>query len=166
MLSRYVKSGELVRIGRGIYRGAHAPGLEDFRWEDLADVAARTRGGVVCLTSALAIYGLTEEIPRKHWIAIRNSTRHRDDSSVAVVRMRNMDLGRSEIRLGQVTIPVFDRERTIVDSFRYLSSEIAIKALKVAYSKRGAERVDFEKIRRYARVLRVKIEPYILAVTT
>ncbi len=55
---------------------------------------------------------------------------------------------------------IFDRERTIVDAFRYLGRETTLKALKIALTKRGSEKVDIEKIRQYAKKLRIKIEPY------
>jgi hypothetical protein len=70
------------------------------------------------------------------------------------------------MELSGVILPIFDRERTVVDAFRYLGRETAIKALKAAAQKRGREKIDFEKLRKYARELRVDIEPYILAVTT
>lgn len=164
-LAHYIKRGDIQRIGHGVYRGAQAPTTDDFRWEDLVEAVQRTRGGVVCLTSALALYELTEEIPRQHWIAIRNETVHRGGPGTKVVRMRNMKLGKTKIGLGGVSIPIFDRERTVVDAFRYLSRETALKALKLALTKPKGEKVDPEKLRRYAKALRVKIEPYILAVT-
>jgi hypothetical protein len=33
-------------------------------------------------------------------------------------------------------LPIFDRERTIVDAFRYLGRETALKALKKALTRR------------------------------
>lgn len=165
-LAYYVKKGLIERIGHGVYRGIHAPKVSDFRWEDLVESVQRVRNGIVCLTSALALYDLTEEIPRQHWIAIPNETMHRAPPSTKVVRMRNTSLGKTKIKLDGISIPIFDRERSIVDSFRYLSSETAIKALKVALQKRGEDKIDLEKLRKYAKSLRVKIEPYILAMTT
>jgi predicted transcriptional regulator of viral defense system len=90
--------------------------------------------------------------------------RHRAAPATKVVRMRNTTLGRTKTKIGSVWIPIFDRERTIVDAFRYLGRETAIKALKAALSGRGADRVDLEKLRQYAKALRVQIEPYLLAV--
>ena len=165
-LAYYVKIGELQRIVRGVYRGIHAPAIESFQWEDLMAAIKQTKKGVVCLVSALALYQLTEEIPRQHWIAIPNSTRHRADRFVQVIRMRNMNLGKTEITIGNVTLPIFDRERTIVDAFRYLSKEIAIKALKVALTKKNGEKIDMEKLRKYAEALRVNITSFIMALTT
>lgn len=166
-LGRYVKTGDLERLSRGVYRSTNAPTIDNFRWEDLFAATRSVKGGVVCLTSALAIYDLTEAIPRQHWIAVDHSTRHRANTSVRVVRMRNIKLGRTEIDLGGFKLPIFDRERTIVDAFRALDRETAIKALKMALQiKKREDRLNFEKLRRYSKALRVPIEPYILAVTT
>lgn len=165
-LAHYIKSGKIVRIGRGIYRGAEVQVTTDFRWEDLVEAVRKTKGGIICLVSALALYDITEEIPRQFWIAVNHKTRHRADRSTKVVRMRNIELGKTEIEVGGTKLPIFDRERTIVDSFRFLSLETAIKALRFGLRKKGNEKIDLEKIADYARKLRVKIDPYIQAETT
>lgn len=165
-LSHYVKQGAIERVGHGIYRAIEAPRPDDFRWEDLVEAIQRVKGGVVCLISALSLYDLTEEIPRQHWIAIRNDTSHRGGASTKVVRMRNLTLGKTQTQIGSISIPIFDRERTVVDAFKYLSRETAIKALRKALTLKGSAKVDVEKMRKYAKTLRVKIEPYLIAVTT
>lgn len=165
-MAHYVKSGKILRIGRGVYRGAEAEVTTDFRWEDLVDAVQKTKGGVVCLVSALALYDITEEIPRQFWIAVNHKTRHRADRSTKVIRMRNIELGKTEIEIAGTKLPIFDRERTIVDSFRFLSHEAAIKALRFGLRKKGREKINIEKLADYASKLRVKINPYILAETT
>lgn len=164
-LAYYVKQNELTRIGHGIYRGANAPVVDDFRWEDLIEAMQRVKEGVICLTSALSLYQLTEEMPSQHWIAIRNETIHRAMPGTKVVRMRNLTLGRTTIKIGNITLSIFDRERTIADAFRYLGRETALKALKIALTKKGREKIDVEKIRQYAKKLRIKIEPFLIAMT-
>ena len=77
----------------------------------------------------------------------------------------NFELGKTAIKLEGATLPIYDRERTIVDAFRYLGRETALKALKMALTKKGAEKIDIEKIRKYAKKLRVKIEPFLIAMT-
>lgn len=165
-LSHYVKSGEIIRLGLGIYRGVHAPQFDDFRWEDLVLAITRVRQGVICLVSALALYNLTEEIPRQHWIAIPNNTLHRGNNAVKIIRMRNIKLGKSFIKLNNQKLPIFDHERTIIDSFRFLGIETALTALRNALTKKGKEKINLERIRKYAKILHVNIEPYLLAVTT
>lgn len=164
-LAYYVKQNELIRIGHGVYRGANVFVTDDFHWEDLVEAMQRVKEGVICLTSALSLYHLTEEMPSQHWIAIRNETLHRAMPSTRVVRMRNLTLGKTTIKIGNITLPIFDRERTIVDAFRYLGRETALKALRIALTKRGVEKVNIEKIRKYAKKLRIKIEPFLIAMT-
>ena len=165
-LAYYVAAGELTRIGRGVYRGSDVPEVEDFRWGDLIEAVKRAKDGVVCLMSALAFYGLTEETPRQHWIAIRHGTVHHHPASSKVIRMRNFELGKSMAKTGKVKFPIFDRERTVVDTFRFLSRETAIKALKAALKKKGREKINLVLLQEYSRKLRVDLEPYLLAVTT
>lgn len=164
-LAYYVKQHELIHIGHGTYRGINATGNIDFRWEDLIEAVQRTKAGVICLTSALCLYHLTEEMPSQHWIAVSNTTRHRTMPTTKIVRMRNITLGKTTIKIAAITLPIFDRERTIVDAFRYLGREAALKALKIALTKKGREKIDIEKIRQYAKKLRIKIEPFLIAMT-
>lgn len=165
-LAYYVKEGELRRIGRGIYAGRKAPMVSDFKLEGIVEACQRAKEGVVCLISALIIYELTDEMPSQYWIAIRHDTIHRPGQFTKVVRMRNLELGRTSITVDGIVLPIFDRERTIVDAFRYLGKEIAIKALREALTKRGKEKIQIEKLRSYAKKLRVNIDPYLMAFTT
>jgi predicted transcriptional regulator of viral defense system len=165
-MAYYAKKGELERIGRGLYKIKNTSLISDFQWEDLVEASVKVKGGLVCLISALALYELTEEIPRSHWIAIPNTSRHRGDDSIRIVRYRNMMLGKTVYDFGDFKLPIFNRERTIIDAFRLLDKEVAIKALRMALKKKGEAKLDLEKLKEYAKVLRVKIEPYILAETT
>ena len=137
----------------------------DFKYEDLILSAKSIPAGIVCLVSALSVYDLTDEIPREHWIAIPHQDKAPKRSGVKVVRMRNINIGQTEMKIGNQTIKIFNRERTILDAFRYLGKELAVKTLKSALAKKGKEKIDIEKIRKYARVLRVNIDSYIIAVT-
>lgn len=165
LLAYYVRKGNLRRLSRGIYRDAKAECKLDLRWEDLVVAALSIPDGAICLVSALAIYNLTEEIPREHWIAIPHRLRAPHRNGIRGVRMRNMSLGKTEMTLGGGRISIFDRERTLVDSFRYLGRETAIKALKMYFSESGRYKPDIQKLRAYARKLRVPIEPYLITVT-
>src|SRR5690349_19183003 len=106
-LAYYIKQHDLKRIGHGVYRGVNAPIADDFRWEDLVETMQRVKNGVICLTTALALYHLTEEMPSQHWIAIKNETLHRAMPTTKVVRMRNLALGKTIIKVGNVKLPIF-----------------------------------------------------------
>ncbi len=164
-LAYLVETAYLERLAHGIYRATTYEPRVDVRYEGLAITASTTPGSVICLISALDYYELTEEIPRQHWIAIPHPQRAVIRPHARVVRMRNMDLGRQDLLLGEYKVAIFDRERCIVDAFRYLSIEVAIKALR-AYLEDRRHRPDLTKLLDYAKVLRVKLRPYLLSLTT
>lgn len=167
LLGYYVKTGQIRRLGRGIYQGVdYQSPLENFKWEDLIDTVNSVPGGVICLISALTIYEITDEIPRQHWIAVSHSTSIDRGTKVKIIRLRNMELGKTRTKLGGVQVPIFDRERTIIDAFRLLSQETAIKTLKMALSSKSKVRLDLRKLQAYAKKLRFNISPYLISATT
>lgn len=164
-LNHYVKTGRIKRISRGVYQGSEFQNPSAFRFEDLVEAVYSVKEGVVCLISALAVYELTEEIPRQHWIAIRHDTSVKVRPGVNILRYRDLSLGKTKILLEGVKVPIFDRERTIIDAFRLLSRETAIKALKAAIAQKGKNRIDLVKLQEYAKKLRFNIAPYLMSVT-
>lgn len=166
LLSHYVKTGHLKRVRRGVYQASGYQNPTAFRWEDLIEAVYAIKGGVVCLISALAIYDLTEEIPRQYWIAVQHGRSIKQNRNLKIIQLRNMELGRTDIELEGSLVPIFDRERTLIDAFRLLSREIAIKALKMAIAQGKKNRIDLVKLQTYAKKLRVNINPYLISFTT
>lgn len=159
------KRGDLEKVYPGAYRFAEYEPKVDFQWENLALIAASIPESVICLISALVFYDLTDQIMREIWLAIPHKSHPPKRPNTRIVRMRNMDLGRTRMRLGEYHVQIFDRERCIMDAFRYLSKEIAIKALQ-RYFQTRATKPDPKKLGVYAKKLRVSITPYILSYTT
>lgn len=122
--------------------------------------------GVLCLITALVYYGLTEEFARDIWIAVPRNTRPPKRPCTRVVRLSNMTLGVVEVSLGEVSVRMFNRERTVVDSFRYLGKEVAIRALKRYLKGRTTHKPDLKKLSRYAKALHTDLSPYIETVLT
>lgn len=166
LLSYYVKIKLIVRIGRGVYRNPTIPVNTDFQWEDLVLTTQSVPNGVVCLISALTLYDLTDEIPRAHWIAIPHATTAPKRKQAKFVRMRDVSTGKARFKLGEETINIFDQERTIVDAFRYLGKEVAIKALKEALNANREKKLDLKKLQKYAKKFRLNLDPYIFTITT
>lgn len=162
-LAYYVRIGKLERVKRGVYRNLKTSEEIDFRWEDIAETVLSIKKGIICLYSALSIYDLSENLLRQHWIAIPNSsTTTKQSPLLKILRFRNMTLGATTITIGGVVVPIFDRERTIIDAFKLLSKETAIKALK-----RGlTQKIDLVKLQKYAKELRVNITPYLITLGT
>lgn len=165
MLVYFCAKGQIERISKGIYKINHLDFDAEFEWEDLVITALSIPKGVICLISALYYYGLTDEIMREFWIAIPHATTSPARENAHIVRMRNISLGQTTIKIGSQTLKIFDRERTVVDSFRYLDKETALKALQ-AYLKTNKERKpDIDKLLKYAKKLRIDLISYISAFT-
>ncbi len=69
-ISRAVNTGIIERISRGLYQRHDAEIETD---QALAETAKRIPKGVIAMLSALAFHGLTDQMPRKVWVAIGNS---------------------------------------------------------------------------------------------
>lgn len=166
LLHYYASKGYIERLSRGVYRGNDSVRKEvPFEWEDLISTAESIPDGQICLISALALYNLTDEVPRQFWIAIPHERYAPRRPKAKIVRMRDVITGSAKIKLGSANVRIFDKERTIVDSFRFLSPEIAIKALKRYLSGKHGK-PDLIKLRKYSLKLKTPIDKYVEAITT
>lgn len=163
MLAYFCEKGQLEKISRGIYKIKGLDFDSEFEWKDLAVTALSIPNSVICLISALCIYGLTDEIMREFWIAIPHATTASSRDNIRIIRMRNISFGQTTVKIGSLKIKIFDRERTIIDAFRYLDKETALKSLQTYLKATKEKKPDINKLLRYAKKLRVDLTPYILA---
>ena len=84
----------------------------------------------------------------------------------SVIVLPDIQTGKTMFTLGNETINIFDQERTIIDAFRYLSKEVAIKALKEAVKSKKKIKFDMKKFQQYAKKFNLNLDSYILMVTT
>lgn len=114
---RMARNGELERIGRGVYV---RPGELDPVVESLAGVTAVKPAATTCLTSALVLHGLSDEIPLATDIALPRGTRF--PAGFEHVAWHAFDVATFEVgRVSMAEHPdlwVYSTERTIVDAFR------------------------------------------------
>lgn len=139
-ISRAVRSGEILRLGRGLY------GLPDSApdtHESLIEVAKHAPKAVICLTSALAFHGLTDQLPRRVWIAIgaKDWEPKITYPKIRSVRFREPYLSGDveEHRMGGATIRMYKIPKTLADAFRnkrLVDRSVAIEALKAAIEQR------------------------------
>jgi predicted transcriptional regulator of viral defense system len=139
-VSRMERDGAVVRLARGLYQ------LPDAAIEDqhsLAEAAKRLPKGVVCLTSALAFHGLTDQLPRKVWMAIgkKDRTPQSDQPPIRIVRFTNALLTDTvEIhRIEHVPVKIFGVAKTLADCFRHrrtVGLSVAIEGLQEALRQR------------------------------
>lgn len=159
MLSYWVNKGEIERLQRGVYRFTEDTSTLAPQWADLYR-AAITNSGVVCLLSALDVYGLTDEFVDEHWIAIENQRGQLHQPSVRFVRVRDIQFEQVKKDIDGFSLPIFSVERTLVDSFRLLDKETALKALK-DYCQGQAGTPNYSKLHQCAKRLHMDIQPYL-----
>lgn len=135
-------AGELEQIAPGIYL---RPGGMDDTTATWAAIALRKPDATICLLSALALHGLTDEIPCATDIALPRGERTLK-TRFAPIRWHSFDrdtfgLGRGTRQLsGDIEIGLYGQERTIVDAFRMrhvLGTDLAHEALKRWLRRRG-----------------------------
>lgn len=165
LLAYYAKIGTIERIAYGTYRNPKIESSAPFEWQDLLEIANSIPQGTICGISALSYYGLTQEIQRQYWIAVPNHSKGMRRPKTKIVRMRNIDLGKITIKVGEYKINIFDKERSVVDAFRFLSKESAMYSLKSYLTRTDEHKPDLPKLARYAKELRVDLVPYIEALT-
>lgn len=132
-LRQLVKSGDLERFARGLYRRADGT-LSDL---DLVEIALRTPDATLCLETALAQHGLTDRIPAAIDVALPRN--HRQPVTIAPVRWHRFQedtfhLGREMVEVEPgLEIGRYSADRTLVDVFRLMhreGSDLAYEALR------------------------------------
>ena len=149
-------TGYLERIRHGYYQ------LAD--WDTSSEeqlIATLIPKAIICVESALFHYGYSDFAPRKWSIAVpRSMSRTKlDIDALALqtyyVQSEIYELGKTTADFNGVILPVYDRERTICDCFKYrsrLDNEIFNKALN-AYV--NDSKKDLRNLSEYAKKLRV-----------
>lgn len=132
-LSRLHAAGVIGRVGRGVYA---KPGMVDPALAPLAGAATRQPRATLCLASALARHGLSDDISTSHDIALPRGARPPAGFPHVTwhhFALETFEVGRVALPVGGVDAAVYSPERTIVDVFRlsYLEGEeTAVEALK------------------------------------
>lgn len=167
-MSRMERDGEVLRLARGLYQLPDAP-LDAHH--SLAEAAKRVPKGVVCLVSALAFHGLTDQLPSQIWLAIgqKDWSPKPDGTPIRVVRFtENLLSAGVETHLVEgVSVKVFGVAKTIADCFRYrnkIGLSVAIQGLQEALRQRKATP---DAIARHAGrgAVATVIWPYLVALT-
>ena len=167
-VSRMERDGEVIRLARGLYQLPDAP-LE--AGHSLAEAAKRLPKGIVCLVSALAFHGLTDQLPKKVWLAIgkKDWAPRSDGMPIRVVRFTESLLAESveTHMIESVPVKVFGVAKTIADCFRHRSKvglSVAIEGLQEALRQRKATPAEIAHQAEHGGVATV-IRPYLEALT-
>lgn len=151
------KQGYLERVKKGYYKLA----VGDEPKEELILSKLMTHG-VICVESALFYYGYSDFAPREWSIAVPRSYSRTVKAIQAEVPVKAYYVQNPMYHLGEttgtfngVTLPVYDRERTVCDCFKYrtkLDNEIFNKAVN-AYV--ADEKKNLANLSKYAKEMGV-----------
>lgn len=168
-VSRMERSGEVVRLARGLYQ---LPDAALDPQQSLAEAARLVPRGVICLGSALAFHGLTDQMPPKVWIAIgRKDWRPRVTyPPLRVTRFSKalLQRGVEHKKIAGTPVPVFGVAKTVADLFRYrrtVGDVLAIEALRQALRRRKATPAAIAREAEAAGIW-ATMEPYVMALTS
>ncbi len=167
-VSRMERDGEVIRLARGLYQLPDAP-LE--AGHSLAEAAKRLPKGIVCLVSALAFHGLTDQLPKKVWLAIgkKDWAPRSDGVPIRVVRFTESLLaeGVETHMIESVPVKVFGVAKTVADCFRHRSKvglSVALEGLQEALRQHKATPAEIAHQAEHGGVSTV-IRPYLEALT-
>ena len=165
VLSRLTVSGQLERIGRGLYR---LPSSALSEHESLVTVARKVPHAVFCLLTALQFHELTTQLPRQIWIAMPRGS-HKPRLDYPPLRMIQMtgevhSAGIEEHARDGVTLRVYCAAKTVADCFKHrnkIGLDVVLEALKEVSAKHRASADDlwhYAKVCRVANVMRPYLE--------
>ena len=138
-LQHLLKTGSLVKVGRGVYA---SPSRKQTELDDLGPIAIKYPRFVFCLLTALQVHGLTMQSPHEVWVAVGQKARapNIEYPPLHVVRMSDVDYGITIISVdGVVRIPVTNVAKTIADCFKFrnkIGLDVALEALRDAWQKK------------------------------
>ena len=158
-VAAFCKKGSIERIRRGFYQLPQSNGSTE---EQL--IHKLLPQGIICVESALFHYGYSDFSPREWSIAVpRTATRtikniEEFPMKAYYIQKEFLDTGKSTGNFNDVILPVYDRERTICDCFKYrtkLDNEIFNKAVN-AYA--ADEKKNLANLSEYAKEMNLYIK--------
>jgi len=138
-------NGEIYKVSRGLY--STKPTINPF-----VLVAVRYPYAIITMDTAFFIYGLTDVIPDKTYLAtLRNATRIIDKNIKQVFLSENIfEPGKTAMSYEGTVITIYDRERMLVEALRNSKSMPFdyYKEIIIGYRKIIND-LDFRKIEEY-----------------
>ncbi len=155
-LRKLVTDGVIERIRHGFYQLADNTDISEAEY-----VSRLIPEGIVCVESALFHYGYTDFTPRVWSLAVpRGVSQQRMKTDIVpfkayYIQPEVYELGKTEANFDGTTLPIYDKERTICDCFKYrhkMDNELFAKAVN-AYA--NDKEKNLANLSKYAKKLRV-----------
>ncbi len=168
-IARAMEDGELERIGRGLYI---RPEFEFDKDQALAEAAMRVPKGVIAMTSALAYHDLTDQMPRRVWMAIARHDWAPTPSHPPIRTIRFSDRylhqGVEMHEIAGMQVPIYSVAKTLADMFRnpqLVDRSVAIEGLRAALNQRKASPASIAEAAKAAGAW-TRMRPYLEALTS
>lgn len=155
-IKKMCENGDIERVKHGYYQIADSMEISEEKM-----IATFLQEGIVCMESALFFYGYSDKTPLVWTIAVpRNISRAKTKINnlaykLYFVQDDKLAIGKAEGIFNGIELPVYDRERTICDCFKYKSkmdNEMFNKAIN-AYV--ADENKNLGNLSKYAKEMRV-----------
>lgn len=149
-LPSLLRSGAVVRLGRGLYRRTDAEPSEHY---SLAMACAAVPQSIVCLLTALQVHEIGTQAPSAIWLAIPHKARlpRLQAPKLRIVRFSGpaWSYGVSDTTFEGVPARITSPARTIADCFRFerlVGAEAAIEALDDGLRTRKVSVAELERL--------------------
>jgi len=167
-IARAAKAGAIIRAARGLYQ---LPDSELDLDSTLAEASKRVPKGVICMISAFAYHQLTDQMPRKVWIAIgaRDWEPSVDYPPLRIVRFRSpyLEYGIEHNVISGTDVPIYSISKSLADAFRsrrFVDRSVAIECLRNAVEDRKATPAEIAQAARDCGAWK-QMQPYLEAMT-
>ncbi len=151
-----LSKGVIERVRQGYYQIA-----DNYDITDAEYISKLIPEAIVCVESALFHYGYTDFTPREWSVAVPRNISQAKIKAVDIpvkayyIQPDVYELGKAQADFDGTVLPIYDKERTICDCFKYrskLDNELFAKAVK-AYA--ADEDKNLTNLSKYAKQLRV-----------
>lgn len=155
-IGKLMADGVLERIRHGFYQLAGNSDIAEAEY-----LSHLIPEGIVCVESALFHYGYIDFTPREWSIAVPRTVSQPKLRSAMIpfkayyIQPDVYELGKTEADFDGTPLPIYDKERTICDCFKYrtkLDNELFAKAVN-AYA--NDKEKNLANLSKYAKALRV-----------
>lgn len=162
------KSGQIVRLRRGVYACASDDALAD-TW---TIALQRHPKGVLCLLSALMYHQLTTQAPAAVWLALPKGARPPASGYPAIKAVylsgASYAAGIESHHRPEGDVRVYSVAKTVADCFKFrnrVGLDVALEALREGWR---ARRFTLQELERMARACRVQavMRPYVEALVS
>lgn len=161
-LCRMVESGDLIRVGRGLYS---LPDIAVSENHSLVEAVKQFHGGVVCLISALYFHRIGSQLPYETWLMRHNRNVAPDKGSpVRFVYCSgdSFSFGIEKHMIEGTEVNIYSPAKTVADCFKYrnkIGLDVALEAFQEGWK---AKLFDMNELYAAVKVCRVQkvIQPY------